>query len=41
MLTPIHVIEANFAHVPRVYIESDRDNAIPPRLQKPMIAALQ
>ena len=40
MLTPIHVTEANFGRVPRVYIEFDRDNAILPRLQKQMFAAL-
>jgi pimeloyl-ACP methyl ester carboxylesterase len=37
--TPVHVTEANYGRVPRVYIECLRDRAITPPLQKQMCAA--
>lgn len=38
--TPIHITEANFGSVPRMYIECLRDKAVPPSLQKKMYSAL-
>lgn len=38
--TPIHITEANFGSVPRMYIECLRDKAVPPLLQKHMYSAL-
>ena len=37
--TPLHVTEANFGRVPRVYIECLRDRAISPAVQKQMYTA--
>lgn len=39
LATPVHLTEANFGRVPRVYIECLRDRAITPPLQKQMVAA--
>ncbi len=39
-MTPIHVTEKNYGRVPRVYIETLRDRAISPTLQKKMYTAL-
>lgn len=38
--TPVHVTEANFGRVPRVYIECLRDKAIPVALQRRMYSNL-
>lgn len=40
MATPVHVTEANFGRVPRIYIECLRDRAVHPGLQKRMYTAL-
>jgi pimeloyl-ACP methyl ester carboxylesterase len=40
LATPVHVTEPNFGRVPRIYIECQRDRAIPPALQKQMYTAL-
>jgi hypothetical protein len=39
LATPVHLTEASFGRVPRVYIECSRDHAITPPLQKQMVAA--
>ena len=38
--TAIHITEANFGSVPRMYIECLRDKAVRPSLQKKMYSAL-
>ncbi len=38
--TPVHVTDANFGRVPRVYIECRRDKAVLPAVQKKMYTAL-
>lgn len=39
LATPVHLTDANFGRVPRVYIECSRDRAITPPLQKQMHTA--
>ncbi len=39
LATPVHVTEANFGRVRRIYVECLRDRAIPPVLQKQMYTA--
>jgi hypothetical protein len=39
LATPLHVIEQNFGAVPRIYIETLRDKAITPAMQKQMYGA--
>ena len=39
-VTPIHITEENYGRVPRVYIETLRDRAVSPSLQKKMYTAL-
>jgi pimeloyl-ACP methyl ester carboxylesterase len=38
--TPVHVTDANFGRVPRVYIECRRDKALAPAVQQKMYTAL-
>src|SRR5262245_27471702 len=38
--TPVHITEANFGRVPRVYIECRSDRALAPAVQKKMYSAL-
>ena len=37
-VTPVHVSDANFGRVPRIYIECRRDNTIPLSFQRGMQA---
>jgi pimeloyl-ACP methyl ester carboxylesterase len=39
LATPVHLTEANFGRVPRVYIQCLRDRAVTPAFAKQMIAA--
>jgi pimeloyl-ACP methyl ester carboxylesterase len=39
-VTPVHITEGNYSRVPRIYIETLRDRAVSPSIQKKMYTAL-